>query len=119
MKRKAAGDNEDRVDADVVAWAGIARSERFCRGGDAAQTMAIERHPGGIGGGALFDLDERQHVSTARDQVDFPAAQLDPPPENPPALESEPPSGEGLGTSAAPFGFLPAQVADPRASARA
>ena len=87
MLRQSAGDDEDRIDADVVAGAGVARLELAGGDRDPAQAMFVERVGCGVGGGALLDLDERQHLAAPRNQVDFAAAHFHPLGEDPPAVE--------------------------------
>ena len=88
MLRQSPRDDEDRVDADVVAGAGVTRL-KLARGDcDAAQPMFVERKRRSVGGGALFDLDEGQHLAAPRDQVDLAAAHLDPLGEDSPAVEA-------------------------------
>ena len=58
MAGQAAGNDEHRVDPDVVGRAGKAVRDRFGRGGDAAQAIVVEREASLLGGGAGLDLDE-------------------------------------------------------------
>ena len=119
MERKPARDNEDGIDTNVVVGAGIARHEGFSSGGDAPQAVTVERHPGGVGGGALLDLDEGEDGAAASDQIDFPAAKLHAPGEDSPAMEPKPPSGERFGAAATLLGFPPVQAELPNWRARA
>ncbi len=119
MLRQAARDDEDRVDADVVAGAGEALLELARGDRDPAQAMLVERECSGIGGGALLDLDKRQHLATPRDQIDLTAAHFHPLGEDPPAVKPQPPGGDGLGAAAALLGVTAVQSGAPSASARA
>ena len=119
MLRQSAWDDEDRVDPDVVARAGISRLELACGDRDAAQAMLVERQGCGIGGGALLDLDERQPLAAPRNQVDLTAAHLDPLGEDPPAMEAEPPGGDRFGAAPALLGVAAVQPDAPIANARA
>ena len=119
VKRQAAGDDEDGVDADVVAWPGEARCKRLRGGGDAAQAIAVERHRRGTGGRALLDLDEGEHRAAPSDEVNLPAAHFDTPGEDPPAVETKPPGGDGLRAATALLGFPAVQSEPPSARARA
>ncbi len=119
VHREPARDDEHRVDADVIARTDIARGKLFGGGGDAAQAIAVERYRCGVGGGTLLDLDEGDHLAAPGDEVDLAAAQFDALGEDPPAVEPEPPGGEGLGATAALLGFPAVQSPEPRTRARA
>ena len=119
MLRQAAWHDEDRVDSDVVAGAGVTRLELARGDRDAAQSMLIERKRRGVGGGALFDLDEGEHLAAPGNKVDFAAAHLDPLGENSPAVEAEPPGRDRLGAASALFGVAAVQPDAPIANARA
>ena len=81
--------------------------------------MLVERKRCGVGGGALLDLDEGQHLAAPGDQVDFAAAHLDPLGENSPAVEAEPPGRDRLGAASTLFGVAAVQPDAPIANARA
>ncbi len=119
MLRQAARDDEDRVDADVVAGAGIARFELAGGNRDPAQAMLVERLGGGVSGGALLNLDEGQYLAAPRHKIDFTAAHFYAGGEDPPAVKPEPPRRDRLGTAAALLGVTAVQSDDPSASARA
>lgn len=119
VEGEAAGDDEDGVDADVVAGAGEARGELLGGDGDSAQAVAIERDPRGVDGGTLLDLDERDQFAAPSDEIDLTAAHFHPPGEDSPAVETEPPGGDGLGAAAALFGEAAVQSLAPSARARA
>ena len=119
VERKTAGDDEDGVDAHVVAGARVARGELLGGEGNAAQAILIERQSGGVGGGALLDLDEGDHRAASGDQIDLATVHFDPAGEDPPAVEAEPPGGDGLGAAAALFGEIAVQAPFPSARARA
>ena len=101
------GDDEDGVDADVVAGAGVARGELLCGECDAAQAILVERHGRRVARGALLDLDEGYQPAAPGDQIDLAAAHFHSPGEDPPAVEAEPPGGDGLGAAAALLGAMP------------
>ena len=111
--------DEDCVDANVVAGAGVTRGELLGGNGDAAQAILIERKGGGVGSSALLDLDERDQFAAPGDQIDLAAAHLHAAGDDSPAVEPEPPGGNGLGAAATLFGLVTVQVPDPRARARA
>ena len=119
MLRQASRDDEDRIDANVVARPGVTRLELARGDRDAAQAMLIERKRRSVGGGALFDLDEGQHLAAPRDQINLAAAHFDPLGENSPAVEPQPPGGNRLGAATALLGVTAVQPDAPSASARA
>lgn len=119
MVGKAARDDENGVDADIVTVARVARGKLFGGGGDPSQAAAIERHSGGIGGRALFHFDEGEHFAAPGDEVDLAATKLHAPAKDSPAVEPEPPGGDGLGAATAPFCFPPVQSELASMSARA
>jgi hypothetical protein len=119
MEREPAGDDENRVDADVVARAGVTRRELFGRGDNAAQAVLVERIGGRIGGGALLDLDKCHQFAAAGDDVDFAATHLHSPGEDPPAVKAKPPGGDGFRAATSLFGLAAAQALVPSARARA
>ena len=55
---EAPGDDEDGVEAHVVAGADVAGGERFGGGGDPAEAIIVEREGCVAGGGAGFYFDE-------------------------------------------------------------
>ena len=87
MPGQAAGDQEQGVDADVVAIAGVARRETFSGDRDPAQPIFVESPGGRIFGGALLYFDKGQRAPTAGDKVDFAAGYAGSARENPPALQ--------------------------------
>lgn len=118
VARQLAGQEEDGVDANVVAGAHEARGEPLGGGDDPAQAIVVEGHGGAFLGGARLDLDEGDDVPAAGDQVDFAAGDAGPLGEDPPAMEPQPPGSEALGAAAALLGQL-AAVQRPSSSARA
>ena len=119
MAGEAAGNDEDGVEADVVAGPGVARGELLGGGRDAAQAVAVEREAGRFAGRALLDLDEGDDASAAGDEIDLAAVDPRPTREDSPAVEAKPPGGERLGAAAAALGGGAAQAPSPSASARA
>ena len=87
MTGKASRDDEDCVDADVVAGALKTRRQTLRRHHDAAQAMLVERQCGAIVGGALLDLDEGDGAAAPGDQVDLAAWNAGALRENAPALK--------------------------------
>jgi hypothetical protein len=108
--RQLSRDDEQRVDADVVAIARVAR-RKFLRGNsDASKAIFVERPCGCFSRPALLDLDEGNDAAATRDQVDFAARDTGTASENSPAFEPKPPSGDCLGPAASGFGLLSVQI---------
>ena len=112
-----AGDDEHGIDAHVVAVADEALGKLGRGGGDAAQPIGVERQASGIDAAALLDLDERDHLAAARDQVDFAAGGTHPAGEDVPAVEPQPPRRERFGPPPAALGVGPLQRLFSRARA--
>lgn len=119
MAGQPAGNQEQRVDTRIVAIAQEARREPLGRDRDAPQPIVVERDGGGIASRALLDLDKRHNAPAPRDKVDFAARDTRAPRQDPPAVEPQPPSGDGLRTAAALLGLAAAQREFARSSARA
>ena len=119
MARQAAGDEEDRVDADRVAGPGETRREALGGGRHPTQAIFVERHRRRVLGGALLDLDEGERAPASRDQIDLAAGNPRAPGEDAPAVEAEPPGSDGFGAAAARFGGRAFQSPPPISSARA
>jgi hypothetical protein len=119
VQRQPARDDEDGVDLDVVAGAGVARRKLLGGGRDPAQPIPVEREADRVEGRAVLDLDERQAFAAPSDEIDLAPANLDPPREDSPAVKPQPPGGDGLGAAAAPLGEVALQPPSARASARA
>jgi len=115
---KAARDDEQRVDADFIAAAGIARRQPL-GSRDPAQTVLVERPGGRFFGAALLDLDKSQRAAAPGDQVDFTAGHACPASQNAPAMEAQPPGADRLRLAATRFGKLAVQLPPPNSSARA
>jgi hypothetical protein len=105
---QAARDDEDGVDADVVAGAHEARRQPLGGDDDAAQAIVVERDGGAFFGGASLEFDEGDDAAAAGDQVDFAAGDPRPPRENPPTMQPQPPGRQPLGAAAAFLGQLAA-----------
>src|SRR3982751_1646206 len=101
MARGAAGRQQDDVDADVVAGAGVARHQHFGGGRDARQAAFVDREIEVRVGRARLYLDERDKIALARDEVDLTGWRADAAVEDSPPLEPQPPAGNPL---AAPAG---------------
>ena len=119
MLWKAAWDDEDGVDADVVAGAGEARRQPLGGDRDPPQPVMVEGEARAILSGARLDLDEGDDAAAAGDQVDLAAGDAGAAGEDPPALEPKPPGGEVLGAPAALLGDEAVAVQRLSSSARA
>ena len=119
MARPAAWNDEQRVDADVVAGAGVALSELLGGGRDPTQAVTVEREVGGFAGGALLNLDEGDDPAAAGDEIDLAAVDPRAAGEDPPAVEAKPPGGERFGAAAATLGECAVQAPSPSSRARA
>ena len=119
VTRKPARDDQQRVDADVIAVAGVAWREALCGDGDPAQAVLIEGPGGGLVSVALLDLDECQCPAAPGDQVDFASRDPRPPGEDVPPVQPQPPGRDRLGLAAARLGELAVQAPPPSSSARA
>ena len=119
VAREAAGDDEHRIDADVVAGSGVASRELLGRCGDPAQPVAVEREVGGFAGGALLDLDEGDDTTAAGDQIDLAAVHPHALPNDAPTAKAKPPCSQCFGAAAAALGERAVQLSAPSSSARA
>jgi hypothetical protein len=99
-----AGREQDHVDADVVTGTGIAMHQYLCGGGDTREAPFIDREVEFLCGGAAFDLDERDEVAFARDQIDFSGGRAHPAVEDSPALEAKPPPSDSFAAPTRCFG---------------
>src|SRR4051812_14614326 len=106
MAGEAAGDDEHRVDADVVARFGIAGDERLGRSGDAAEAIIVERKPCLASRRARLHLDEGDRSAATGDEIDLADRRADSAAEDGPALEAQPPGGIAFRAAAAAFGPL-------------
>jgi hypothetical protein len=118
MARPASGHDDDDVDAEVVAVAGIAWRQRGRRRRNPPQAGMIDREIGVAIGRAGLDLDERQCATAPRDQVDLADMTAPPPVEDPPTLQPQPPCRDRLAAAAPAFGCDPAQARPFSARAR-
>jgi len=118
VARQPAGNEENGVDADVVAGPGVARRQPLGGDRDPSQAVRIERQRRLLLAGARLDLDEGEDAPAPGDQVNFAAGDPGAFGEDSPAVQPQPPGGQPLGLAPAPFGEL-APVQRPSSSARA
>ena len=114
---QTAGDDVDRVDAQFVALAHVARRKPLSGSDHAPDPPFVERHCGSVGGRARLDLDEGKRAAAAGDKIDLSARDARAAGENAPAVEAEPPCGDGFRAPAALLGCVAVQRA--RSKARA
>src|SRR5215210_7682578 len=117
MLRPAAGNDEQRVDPQVIALANEARRKPLGGGRHPPQPVMVKREAGGIGGSAGLHFDEGNDPAAPSDDVDFAARHPRPPSEDSPAAEPQIPAGERLGAAPALFGGVAVHLE--RSTARA
>jgi hypothetical protein len=114
---QAARNDEDCVDAHVIAGSDIPRGETLGSDGDAPQAVFVEGETGGFVARSRLYLDESRDPAAARDQIDFAAFDLAALREDAPAVEPQPKGRDPLSATAPSFGLDPVHLA--RSSARA
>lgn len=119
MLRQSSRHNEQGIDADIITVASIAVGQSPSGNRDAPQPIFVQCPRGGVHRVALLDLDERQHTPAPSDQVYLAAGYTRPLGQNSPAMEPQPPGGDGLGLAAARLGKLAVQSLPPSSNARA
>ena len=100
-----AGQEEDGVDADVVAFARVTRRQPLRGDRHPPQPILIERHRQRLLATARLDLDEGQGPATAGDEIDFTAGYTGPLRKDSPAAQPQPPGREPFRAPAAPLGL--------------
>ena len=78
MPRPTSGNDEQSVDAHIIAVAQIARRELLGGNDNPSQPPLIQRKGGGILAGPGLDLDEREDATATGDDIDL--AAVDPGP---------------------------------------
>lgn len=111
--------DKNRIDANVVAFAGVARGQQLGGNGDAAKAIFIERPRRCFRGGALLDLDKGEGAAAPGNQIHLAARHACTAGEDAPALEPQPPGGNRLRPAAARFRLAAVQSSPPNSSARA
>src|SRR5689334_25405694 len=101
VARQAPGNDEHGVDAQVVSGLQVAWSEPLGRDDDAPEPPCIERHFRCFERGAGLHLDEGEGAPPSGDDVDLAAGHTCSPSEDAPAVEAEPPAGDGLSATTA------------------
>jgi hypothetical protein len=104
MARQPAGQEEDRVQADVVPWPGITWRQPLSGHRNPAQAVLVERHGGALLRRTRLDLDEGEYAPTAGDEVNLAASHTRSRCEDAPTMQTQPPSRQALGAPAALLG---------------
>ena len=107
MPGQAAWDKEHGVDADVIAFASVARGEALGRDDNPAQPIFVQCHGCGLFAGAGLDLDKCNDTATSRDEIDFAASHTGASSEDPPTAQAQPPGSNRLRLAPALFGGDP------------
>ena len=103
---QAAGNDEQCVDPDVIAVAGIAVGEPLGGDRNTAEAIFVEGPSRRFGGMALLDLDKGEDAPAACDEVNFAAGHAGSMCENPPAVQPKPPGSNFLRLTPACLGKL-------------
>lgn len=91
-----AGHQEDGIDSNIVPLAGVARRQPLGGHRDATQAILVERHGSRLFVCPRLDLDECDCPSAPRDEIDFSAGHAGTAGEDAPAVQAQPPGGDGL-----------------------
>jgi hypothetical protein len=115
------GNDVDDVDPDLVSIAKKAGDQHFGGCGHPAQASTIKRQLRGFPGRAGLDLDKRQHLAAAGNEIDFPDEGTNALSQDRPAFAAQIPGSERLGLAPTTFrlGASEARLAQrPSSSAR-
>ena len=117
MPGPAARNNEQSIDANVVAVTHIARREALGRRGDPPQAPLVERESSGVLACTGLNLHEGDGAASSRNDVDLTASNPCTSREDPPAMDPQIPARSRLGAAAALFGSVSVHFARSRARA--
>ena len=106
MAWETARHDKQGVDPELVIWLQIARRETLGGNNDPPEPPCVERQSGCLGRGAGLYLDEGECPAAAGDDVDLSTGDPSAASEDAPAVQSQPPTGEGLGAAPALLGRL-------------
>ena len=109
VARKPPGDDEDGIDAQVVARPQEARGKALGGDNHTPQPPRVERQRSCLFGGAGLYLDERKDPAAPGDDVALAAGHPGSAGEDAPAVQAEPPTGQRLGSPAAFLGSFAIQ----------
>ena len=108
MAREAPRRKQQHVDAQIIIWSGIARSDAFCRRDDTFQPPRIYRQIKIRRIASPLNFYESDSSATAGDEIDLAAWRFHPARQNPPALQPQIPRGQRFAPSAKAFPLGPA-----------
>ena len=117
MRGPSTRNDQQRVDAHVVAFTHVARREAFRGDNHPPQAPLVECEAGRFLARSRFHLNESEDSPASGDDIHFAAADARAPRENAPAPKPQIPAGEGLRATATLLGGLAIHFA--RSSARA
>lgn len=103
VPRQFSGHQENGVDTNVVAVAGVARSKAFCGNGNAPQPILIKRRGSAFLSATRFYFDESDDFAAASDEIYLSARYACAPSEDAPAVQPKPPCGDYLGFASLPL----------------
>ena len=103
VPRQFSGHQENGVDTNVVAVAGVARSKAFGGKGNTPQPILIKRRGSAFRTATRFYFNESNDLAAASDEIDLSARCACAPSEDAPAVQPKPPCGECLGFASLPF----------------
>ena len=119
MARELAGNQENRVDSNVVAFPRKAGCKPLRRHRHASQAILVKSQCCRFFSAPLLDFDEGDGSAAPSDQVDLSTRNAGPLSQDTPAAQAQPPGRDGLRLAPPRLGDLPVQLPPPSASARA
>ena len=103
VSREFSWHDEYRVDANVVAVAGVAQGKALGGNGNTPQPILIKRRGSAFLTATRFYFDESDDFAAAGDEIYLSARYACAPGEDAPAVQPKPPCGEHLGFASLPF----------------
>ena len=117
MAWQPARHQEDRIDADVIAFSCIAGRQPLGGNDDAAQAVFVQGQGCRFLRGSRLDLDKRDDPSASCNEIDFATRHPCAARQDPPAMQAQPPGGDSFRLATALFGD-DSPVQRPSSSAR-
>jgi len=96
MARQAARHQEDGIDANVVTFSDIAGRQPLGGNDNASQAVLVQRKGRGFLCCPRLDLDKRDNPSASCNEIDFATRRLGAPRQDSPAMQAQPPGGDGF-----------------------